>query len=102
MTVAGQTTAPLPFNATAAQVQAALAALTGIGGPSGALDNVSGNNTYTGTLTLATNASVGAVPGTTLTLQGGGVVQNPVPLTVPAPSFQKVGDGTVVLSSPDP
>lgn len=36
--------------------------------PTGALRNVTGNNTYTGTLTLGTNATVGVDTGTTLTI----------------------------------
>ncbi|MDB5307092.1 MAG: hypothetical protein JWO38_1294 [Gemmataceae bacterium] len=114
LSFAGQTTAPLPFNATAAQVQAALTALTGIGGAVGplgtqeglgGLDNVSGSNTYSGPVTLGglhnpnltagqSGASIGAVPGTTLTVNS---VQDPSPLVVPAPQLQKVGQGTVVF-----
>ena len=90
----GVSTAALQFDATAAQVQAALNALTGIGGTSGALNNVSGTNTYSGAVTFASNTSIGANPNTTITIP---VVQDPTPLTAPAPAFTKVGLGTVVF-----
>lgn len=90
----GLTTAPLPFNATDVQVQAALNALSSIGGSAGALVNVSGDNTYSGTVTLATNSHIGANPNTSMNLP---VLQDPTPLTVAAPSLTKVGLGTLIL-----
>jgi fibronectin-binding autotransporter adhesin len=40
----------------------------------GALENVSGNNTYTGAVTLTSNSSIGADAGSTLNLTNGGVL----------------------------
>ncbi len=100
LTFNGETTPALPYNATAAQVQAALNALTGIGGtPAGALNNISGTNIYSGAVTLGSNASIGAGPLTTLTIN---TLQDPTPLQVPAPTFQKVGQGTVVFPNGNP
>jgi autotransporter-associated beta strand protein len=68
--------------------------------PTGALNNVAGNNTYAGPVTLGTDTSIGAVAGTQLTVP---VVQDPTPLTspdfatLPAPRLLKAGQGTVVL-----
>jgi autotransporter-associated beta strand protein len=70
--------------------------LNGIGvGGTGALRNVSGNNTYGGSVTLATNTSIGTDPGTQLTVTG--TVQDPTPTPVPAASLTKVGTGTLVF-----
>ena len=61
----------------------------------GALNNVSGNNIYSGPITLASNASIGAVTSTQLTIQG--LLQDRAPVPVPAARFRKAGEGTVVL-----
>ena len=90
----GAKSADLAFNATAADVQAALNALTSIGGTAGALNNVNGNNIYSGAVTLGSNSSIGVNPGTTLTVP---VFRDPTPLTAPAPTFTKVGEGTLVF-----
>jgi autotransporter-associated beta strand protein len=90
----GRTTAALPFNATAAQVQAALAAISSLTGTAGALSNVSGTNTYSGIITLGSNTHIGATPNTTLNVN---VLRDPTPLTVPAPSLTKVGQGTIAF-----
>ncbi len=55
----------------------------------GALRNVAGNNTWTGTVALATNSSIGAATGTDLTVSG--IVSGTGTLT-------KVGDGVLTLS----
>lgn len=95
----GVTTAPLAFDATAAEVQAALNALTSLGGTAGALVNANGNNTYSGIVTLGTNSHIGAIPNSKLTIP---VLQDPTPLTVPAPTLTKVGQGTIVFSNANP
>lgn len=79
---------------------------TGTGsGNAGALENLSGNNTWAGSVTLASNSLIGVdsasgVP-TKLTLSG--VIQDPVPeFTFPATtasSLTKVGTGTLILAS---
>ncbi len=61
----------------------------------GALDNVINNNIYSGPITLATDASIGAAPGTMLTVVG--ALQDPTPSPVPAARFRKAGTGTVIL-----
>ena len=66
-------------------------------GNAGALNDVAGDNTYSGPVTLATSASLGAVAGTTLTVTG--LVQDPATITVPAPQLRKAGPGTVVFPS---
>ena len=59
----------------------------------GALNNVIGNNTYHGPITLATNTSIGAVGGTTLTVTA--LVQDPAVIPVPAARLRKAGAGIV-------
>jgi autotransporter-associated beta strand protein len=65
------------------------------GAEAGSLRNVSGNNTWAGFVTLATNAAIGADTGTQLTVTGN--IQDPATAPVPASSLTKVGPGTVVL-----
>jgi autotransporter-associated beta strand protein len=60
----------------------------------GALNNGTGNNTWAGTVYLASSASIGATGGTTLTLAG--VVSGPAGSTL-----TKVGSGTVALAAAD-
>jgi autotransporter-associated beta strand protein len=66
----------------------------GIGG-TGALNNVAGDNTQSGAVTLATNTTIAAVTGTTLTVSG--LVQDPTPFPVPVARLRKAGQGTVVF-----
>jgi autotransporter-associated beta strand protein len=61
----------------------------------GALENVTGANTWTGSVTLATDTSIGTDAGTQLTISG--VVQDPSPLPNPVANLTKVGTGTLVL-----
>jgi fibronectin-binding autotransporter adhesin len=58
----------------------------------GALQNGSGNNTWAGTIRLATSASIGAASGTTLTIAG--VIGGPA-----ASTLTKAGWGAVVLAT---
>jgi autotransporter-associated beta strand protein len=63
---------------------------TGVAGSNGAIDNLSGNNAFAGTITLgAGGATIGAASGTTLTLSG--AIGGTQPLT-------KAGTGTVSLT----
>ncbi len=64
-------------------------------GAAGALRNVSGNNSWTGSVTLQTSSSIGVDPATQLTLVGN--VGNTVPAAVPAPDLTKSGAGTLVF-----
>jgi autotransporter-associated beta strand protein len=61
----------------------------------GALNNVFSNNTYAGSITIASDASIGAVTGTQMTVTG--LVQDPVPAPVPAGRLRKAGAGTIVF-----
>jgi fibronectin-binding autotransporter adhesin len=71
---------------------AASLSLVGTGpGTSGALENFSGSNTYTGSITLAGNASIGADALSTLNLSTGGLGMNANNLTL-------VGAGTGTIS----
>src|SRR5262249_36232673 len=76
---------------------------TGVGG-NGALRNIAGNNSFSGQVMLQSNSTIGANPGTQLTLTG--VVENPLPAPIPPgsiipPNLTKVGTGTVVLTADD-
>src|SRR5206468_12389174 len=60
----------------------------------GALRNVSGNNTWTGHVVLVTDDAIGVDAGTQLTVAGGSAdVQDHTVVTVPAASLTKVGQG---------
>jgi autotransporter-associated beta strand protein len=63
----------------------------GAAGSSGAIDNVSGTNSYAGPITLASNATIGATSGQ-LTLSGGISGAG-------APTFNPTGSSTLVLST---
>jgi autotransporter-associated beta strand protein len=65
------------------------------GAGAGALQNVSGNNTWGGSITLQTNTSIGVSANTTLSVTG--VLQDPSPNPVLAASLTKVGSGTLVF-----
>ena len=67
---------------------------------SGALRNISGNNTYTGTLTLANNATVGVDSGSQLTI-GTSPTLTGTGTIVGAPGLTKELTGTLVLASND-
>src|SRR5262249_16896491 len=60
----------------------------------GALRNLSGNNTYTGTLTLATSTTIGVDSGSSLTIAGNGSV-----VGASTASLTKELPGTLVLAS---
>jgi fibronectin-binding autotransporter adhesin len=70
---------------------AASLGLSGTGSGNGALENVSGTNTYTGSVSLAGNASIGADALSSLTLSTGTVAMNASNLTL-------VGAGTGTIS----
>ena len=70
-------------------------ALNGTGGGNGALRNLSGNNTWAGTVTLQTNSSIGADLTTQLTVSN--TVKDPSPAPIPPANLTKVGMGTVVF-----
>jgi autotransporter-associated beta strand protein len=73
-----------------------LLALNGNGvGNAGALENVNGTNTWTGSITLQSNTSIGVDPTTQLTVSG--TVQDPVATPVPAASLTKLGTGTLIF-----
>ena len=77
---------------------------SGIAG-TGVLLNVSGNNTYGGSVTLQINSSIGANAGTQLTITG--AVKDPTPTApqlgaVPAAVLTKVGSGTLVFPNSNP
>jgi autotransporter-associated beta strand protein len=75
--------------------------LNGLGvGGTGALRNITGNNTWTGTVALQTNTAVGVDPTTQLTTTG--LVKDYSPLPVPAASLSKVGPGTLVFPNLNP
>jgi autotransporter-associated beta strand protein len=61
----------------------------------GALENVSGSNTWTGNVTLQTNTSIGADAQTALTLSG--TVQDPSPTPAQPASLTKVDPGTLLF-----
>src|SRR5205823_2133863 len=61
----------------------------------GALRNLTGNNTWAGSVTLQTDSSIGVDGGTQLTVNG--TVQDPTPAVNPAPGLTKVGAGTLVF-----
>ncbi len=69
----------------------------------GALGNRGGNNTYGGTVTIGTATTLGAQPGSMLTVTGRVLGQPNDPTVVPdvvtpaAPELTKVGGGTVVF-----
>ncbi len=67
----------------------------------GALENVSNANTYTGTLTLATNSTIGVTAGqlTIVSANADGIVDGGTAAT--AYGLDKEGNGTLVLASPD-
>ncbi|MBI2808901.1 MAG: Ig-like domain repeat protein [Planctomycetes bacterium] len=72
----------------------------GFNGADGALRNLTGDNTWTGTVTLQTNSSIGADADTSLTVTGN--VQDRTPVPIPPASLAptdltKVGDGTLVF-----
>lgn len=74
-------------------------------GSNGALRNLSGSNTQTGGITLQSNASIGADPGSSLQINS--AIQNPNPAPVPPasitpPNLTKVGTGTVILNAASP
>ncbi|MFO0801905.1 MAG: MBG domain-containing protein [Gemmataceae bacterium] len=97
----GVTTAPIPFNATATQVQNALNALTGIGGSAGALVNVSGKNTYSGNVSIASASHLGANPSTSLDVpvfrDNRALTIDPTRTLPTAAPLAKVGLGTIVF-----
>jgi autotransporter-associated beta strand protein len=61
----------------------------------GAVNNIAGANVQSGSVTLASNTSIGALGNTTLTVSG--MVQDPTPFPVPVARLRKVGQGTVVF-----
>jgi autotransporter-associated beta strand protein len=67
---------------------------TGIGG-AGALHDISGNDSWTGPITLQSATSIGVDPGLLLTISGR--IQDPTP--APAASLSKVGQGTLALTT---
>jgi autotransporter-associated beta strand protein len=69
---------------------------TGIGG-AGALHDISGNDSWTGPITLQSATSIGVDPGLLLTVSGR--IQDPTPAPVPAASLGKVGQGTLALTT---
>ena len=103
LTFNGQTTAPLPYGASADQVQQALDQLLSVGGVgrSGSLRQYTGDNTTTGLITLGSDASIGAAANTTLTLAAGFQDPTPLPIAlvtpVPAARLRKAGPGTVLV-----
>src|SRR5439155_1353951 len=60
----------------------------------GALRNVQGSNTWTGTITLATSSSIGADAGSQLTVTGTNRV-----ISAAAVDLRKVGPGVVVFAT---
>ncbi|MFO0936555.1 MAG: autotransporter-associated beta strand repeat-containing protein, partial [Gemmataceae bacterium] len=70
----------------------------GVGG-NGALTSVVGNNTYSGPITMASNTTLGATTGNTLTIASS--ISDPTPLPVPTPRLRKADLGTVVLQNAD-
>jgi autotransporter-associated beta strand protein len=90
------TTAVLTLNATGAPVANAPGSPNG-----GALENVSGLNTWATPITLQTVSgtgqtdAIGVDAGTTLTISG--TVQDPNPAVVPVANLAKVGAGTLVF-----
>jgi autotransporter-associated beta strand protein len=69
---------------------------TGVAG-TGALRNVSGDNTFDGDITLVTATSIGAAAGSSLDLTG--VLMDPTPVPPVPATLGKVGPGTVILSN---
>ncbi len=67
----------------------------------GAIDNVSNANTYTGTITLNSNSTIGILAGqlTIASANAFGIVDGGTPAS--AYSLDKEGNGTLVLASPD-
>ncbi len=66
-------------------------------GGTGALHNVTGNNTWTGPIVLQSADSIGVDPGTQLTISG--VVEDPATAPVPPANLTKVGAGTLVFQN---
>src|SRR5262249_13225757 len=65
-------------------------------GNTGALRNVSGANTWSGTVTLQTSSTIGVDAGARLTVSG--TVQDPTVVAIPPVSLTKAGTGTLALA----
>ena len=63
----------------------------------GALENVSGTNTWTGSVTLQTSSSIGVDTGTQLTVSG--IVQDPPTVPTPPATLTKVDPGTLIFTN---
>ncbi len=61
----------------------------------GALRNISGNNTWSGAITLETSSTISVNPNTKLTISG--AVGDPAGPPVPPPSLTKAGTGTLAF-----
>ncbi len=79
----------------------------GAAGTNGALENLTGNNTWAGGVTLNTSSTVAAdsttAAGTTTPTQFtiSGVIANPTVVPNPAPTLTKAGTGTMILTVAD-
>jgi autotransporter-associated beta strand protein len=62
----------------------------------GALRNISGDNTYSGNIILSTATSIDAAAGS---LNLTGVVKDPTPVPATPATLDKIGNGTVILSN---
>ena len=74
----------------------------GAAGTSGALENLTGNNTWAGGVILNTSSTIAADSTTTPTqFTVSGVIANPTVVPNPAPTLTKAGTGTIILTVAD-